>query len=683
MYSSTVRKLLAIGTTMTLTAAALTLWSGGAIAAPTPADPGLNPPEWTATQDGPPKYPGVSVENSVPITMPDGVVLRGDVYRPADAAGVPTADQNPVIVNITPYNKLVTTLVDAAISTPTLSPLLLDFINSLNLTGTPLSGLEPLQNMIGGGLPYLFGVDRTLIQSGYTQVVVDARGTGTSQGTWGVFDDLEQSDTPHVLDWARSQPWSDGKLGMSGVSYSAVNQLQVAAKQPQGLDALFAVEPMTDLARDVIAPGGGFGVGFLSLWLALVNSTKFIPDVQSMLRGEFDAKWLQDRLAEPLTYFPELAEALFAPSESALSAGTRELTDPESARRNAYLTDASAITTPTFVVGGWHDLFTNAEWRSLDQLSSLGADKKKLIMGSGFHITPGADMGGENQPPRLDVLQRAWFDKWLKGIDNGIDRYSPATVHQLGGGWVQSGTFPREGQEYRRLYLDATSSGTAGHAVADGSLSSTPPSSFARWTIAPGLSTLCSNDATQASTGMLVILPMCTDDTRLAESNALTFTSAPVAVATDISGPINVHLNTQVDATDGFFAVMVTDVAPDGRSQVISSGSLTTSLRNTLDTAQSGYSANGDLTDPVYTLDLANRALVTPGEVTALDIGTHATDAVLQPGHRLRVDVYAFNFPKAISLGPVSADTGLRPEHVVIDPNSPSWINLPSNVAIG
>ncbi|MGV7807546.1 CocE/NonD family hydrolase, partial [Mycobacterium kansasii] len=89
-------------------------------------------------------------------------------------------------------------------------------------------------------------------------------------------------------------------------------------------------------------------------------------------------------------------------------------------------------------------------------------------------------------------------------------------------------------------------SGTAPTALSDNSLQTAPPKIAARRTVGPGLSTLCSNDTGQAMFGLLVFTG-CTKDTRVAEMNALTFTSKPVGKSTVISGPINLRLNTTQD----------------------------------------------------------------------------------------------------------------------------------------
>ncbi len=287
-------------------------------------------------------------------------------------------------------------------------------------------------------------------------------------------------------------------------------------------------------------------------------------------------------------------------------------------------------------------------------------------------------MGVAGAPPRMDVLQRAWFDKWLKGIDNGIDRYSPAMLFQQGGSWVGSDQFPRAGMTYARQYFSADPSGTTGIVAYDGSLSSSPPTTASTLAVAPGLSTMCSRDGAQGTAGLLGIVDGCGKDSRVAEVAALTFTGRPVAEPTLISGPVNVHLNTVLDTTDGYWSATLNDVAPDGNSTILTSGQLTASLRKN-DDSKSTKSANGDYTAPFPTLTLADRQAVVPGQPTTLDVGLVATDAVLQPGHRLRVDIYAANFPKGMMIPALLLEAQLKPQHLVLDPNAPSFVNVPSN----
>ncbi|MFE3192179.1 CocE/NonD family hydrolase [Nocardia sp. NPDC059240] len=672
----------ALQATVLATAAALLLPMTGITAdadTPTGPDGGSAGAAWTASEDGAQQYPNVSIDWDVPITMSDGTVLKANVYHPADAAGHRIDTPTPTIVNLTPYTKLVSNIADSAFSIPGLSDALLNVFRNIRLDGTPLTGFGELLNAAGNGELRNFSVDRQLIKSGYTQVVVDVRGTGFSQGEWDMLRGREQQDTVEVIDWASKQGFSNGRIGMNGLSYSAINQVQAAEKQPPSLKAIFPIVPGSDLIDDVLAPGGGFGFNFIPLWLGAINGLKWVPDLASIAAGTFDFKWLQDRANDPFGYLDVLMSAYTSTNMDTLDPRVKDMLNGMTQERSEWLGDPSQIKVPTFVTGGWHDLFTYSESKIYNQIP-LPPGQKQLLMGNTYHVTSGADVNRVGAPPRLDVLQRAWFDKWLKGIDNGIDQYGPVTLKTQGGGWNTQGGFgptapASEAADYRRMYLSSQRSGTAG-SVYDGSLTGDANGDTDRLSVAPGLSTICSNDAAQATAGILNLVDMCAKDSRVAETNALTFTSAPVAEATTISGPIAVHLNTVQDAIDGYWTVTVNDVAPDGTSTVLSSGALMASLRQ-IDEDRSTRSANGDYTDPRALTSLDQRQETVPGEATTLDIALGATQAVLQPGHRLRVDVFAGNFPKGLPILPMLIDTGLKPEHLQLDPDRPSFVNIP------
>ncbi|MBF6331092.1 CocE/NonD family hydrolase [Nocardia transvalensis] len=637
-------------------------------------------PAWTAAQDAPPQYPGVHIDWDVPIRMSDGTILKSNVYRPMDASGRIVDTPLPTIVNLTPYTKLASMVLDSALSVPILTDVFEAMVNRFDLfdlQGTPASGIGDIIRTASGGFFRSFTADRRLIRSGYTMVMVDVRGTGFSEGVWEAFGHREQQDTLEVIDWASHQPWSDGKIGMAGVSYSGINQIMAAQANPPALRAIFPVIPSSDLIRDTVAPGGGVGVGFIPLWLALVNGLKLVPDAASILTGQFDWKWLLDRVQSPITFIDLLVQALFVTSVDSIPEHLKKYLDPQGYFRTSLLGHPENITIPTFVVGGWHDLFADSQTRIYNAIP-LPPGHKQLLMGDWYHLIIGSGLGTPGAPPRLDALQRAWFDKWLKGIDNGIDSYGPVTLWQQGGQWTTTDQFPRAGMEYRRHYLSADHSGTTTGIVAhDGTLTDTPPAAPATLTVAPGLATMCSRDTAQITIAITSPLDACAKDSRIAEVAALTFTGPVVDRPTLISGPVNIHLNTVLDATDGYWNATLNDVAPDGTSTVLTTGQLTASLR-AIDDATSGKSPNGDYTDPHYPLTLPTRQPVVPGQPTVLDLGLTATDAVLQPGHRLRVDIYANNFPKGMLAPTLMWESQFKPQHLLLDPQAPSWINLPS-----
>ncbi|WP_280454888.1 CocE/NonD family hydrolase, partial [Nocardia brasiliensis] len=152
------------------------------------AAPGAAAPEgdaaWTALHDGPQRFPSIHIDWDVPITMSDGTVLKANVYRPADANG-PIDTPFPTIVNMTPYTKLGSMILQTALSVPVLSDAVVGLLRDFELPGTPLEGLTDATRVAGGGLGRVLSVEPNQISNGYTQIVVDVRGSGLSQCSRG------------------------------------------------------------------------------------------------------------------------------------------------------------------------------------------------------------------------------------------------------------------------------------------------------------------------------------------------------------------------------------------------------------------------------------------------------------------------------------------------------------------
>lgn len=642
---------------------------------------------WTAAVDGPQPYHGIAPDLAVPITMSDGTVLKADIIHPAQD-GRMAGGQRPVILQMQGYGKVAMLAGQAVLYAADdlgIKEPLENWIGSLNLPGVGLDGLFDLTRQADSGAIEAAVQDWALADAGYTLVQVDLRGTGTSEGAWQVFGDREKQDIAEVIDWITRQPWSDGNVGTMGISFTAISALEATDRKPPGLKAVFAYEGSADIFNDIAGSGGAVGVGFLVPWLVGVNALKMIPDITSLLVGKFDpaqqSQWLKDRIANPLTLVDMVINGYTALSPDQLTANTRQLVDPNSYFRRGLKTDVSRIQVPTFMVGAWFDIFGSTPTATFDGIP-LPREQKKLIMGDGYHLGTGvAGFGHAGMPPRLDVLQRAWFDHWLRGIDNGIEKYSPLVVKQQGGGWTDTPEFPRTEATYRRMYLDDIPSGTATSRY-DGGLSASPRQAAVNdLTVAPGLLSLCGRDMARITAGVTSIIEACGNDSRVWEHDGLSFTSNPVAEATTLTGPINAHLNVVHDAADGYWVATVNDVAPDGSSHEISTGQLVSSMRQ-IDEANSKTSANGDYTAPAYFLDLDRRQRTEPGIPVTLDIALTPIEAVLQPGHRLRIDVYASNFPKGLPPMPFLYDSGLKPQRLRLDPTAPSWVNVALTQAI-
>jgi hypothetical protein len=91
------------------------------------------------------------VQRDVRLRMSDGVMLKANVYRPADRSGQPIETKTPVLVNLTPYSKLIFSMAGEAANNPVLWPLLEQIVASVNLTGTPIASTEQLLELIKGG----------------------------------------------------------------------------------------------------------------------------------------------------------------------------------------------------------------------------------------------------------------------------------------------------------------------------------------------------------------------------------------------------------------------------------------------------------------------------------------------------------------------------------------------------
>jgi len=618
--------------------------------------------QWTAVADGPGRYPRVSFTPNVSIPLADGTVLKAQVFRPAHADGTPVTDRVPVLFNLTPYNKSVTHLAAwllrglrrFGITAPTTSP-----------KNPRLLELAELARAIPGGGLTTFGVNDALIRSGYAQVVVDVRGTGASTGDWGMLNDVEQCDTNEVVAWAQAQPWCDGSVGMYGISYCSINSLQAAGNQVPGLGAVFAVEPVSDISRDLMKTGGA-QTFFMPFWMLAVALAKWLPSPSDVARGGIGPAWFAARLRAPLN---RVMRYIFEGLR-----GRGALID-----NDEYFQQVSPrfehIEIPTFVYGAWDDIFGPAALR-IHRRTSLPGGKFQVVINEGYHGSPGAQLGRPGGPPRLDVLQRAWFDKWLKGIDNGIEGYGPVTLQQQNGGWHTLDTYPRPEAVSQRFYLDAESSGFAAHTAFDGSLGGAAPRGRTEHLLHRRLGLLKSPTTSRLTAGMTAALGTPgLKDSRYFERGALTFTSTAATESWVISGPLNLHLCTKAVGTEAFWVVSVTDVAPDGFSRMLAEGALLASRRG-VDEGKSLRSADGDYLSPWHPTAKGHKLPVEPGVPTILDIDLTEVDAVIETGHRLRVVISAASLPRYIPSIP-ELWASRHGQSVVLDPDAPSYLVAP------
>jgi len=561
---------------------------------------------------GPDQYPNVVRESDVPITMRDGVRLYADVYRPADASGKAVPGRFPTVLDQTIFNKNGVPVADGPVADGT----------SVGDLETQLTGYSPL-----------------FVKHGYVQVIVDVRGTGSSEGSWSAFGPQDRSDASDIARWLVRQPFSDGRFVGFGYSCGAIEQIYLGAARPAGLKALFPILPMDDVYRDIVWHGGGLDADFLPLYLGIVTATRTLPPEYAVTNPSGAMHVTSSRASDMSLSANLLLAGPFA---------TELAYDNEFYWQRSPGRFASQVTVPTFVTGGWYDLLVRGEPRVYNALP-MPPGRKQLLMGPWYHLTVGHGLGQAGTPPPLQVLALAWFDHWVKGKQNGIEGYGPVTVDQLGRDrWETYRGYPRRDVEYKRFYLNGQKSGSA-HSLNDGSLTTSAPATPAADKM-PGnnVNGVCTRSAVQWTATVIPAGTPCETDNRSYEATALTYTTPPLASPLHLSGPLSLTLHGSTTARDSTWIATVSDVSPSGQSNQITAGWLIQS-RRALDASRTTFAPNGDAVVPFHPFTRASVLPVHPGETDSMAIEIFNTDAVLDPGHRLRVTISSGDVPQVIA----------------------------------
>ncbi|WP_433655350.1 CocE/NonD family hydrolase [Nocardia sp. CA-128927] len=605
---------------------------------------------------GPARYAKLFGATTVPIPMSDGAILTADILRPGDGAG-PAREPMPAIINFTPYNKMINRQGMRWHNT------LRGLAERVGSSDRRRFTARDVLHTPAGGILEPFVINRTAVSRGYVGLMIDVRGTGTSTGSWDFFQPREQQDYLEAIAWVREQPWCNGDFAVTGVSYGAISALITAGLRPEGLRAVFAIEAGEDPMRELGLTGGVPTPGMM-LWILAVSGAKWLPSVPGLLRAGITKQFLRDRIADPAGWV-----------RHAIDIGLTEnhpdsFLNPMWASKLARFEDIAA---PTWIHGGWHDVYNRSNFRMFDRIPLSGGAKQVLVDDS-YHLTVGSGLGASDSPQALDELQCAWFDRWVKDIDNGIDRYGPITVRRQGDGqWLRHNDFPDPASTVQRLYLNSEITGAAAHAGIDAGLSAEATEIESRLPLPTGRIRMASNNTGVMSMGVTLLFGrrFGTDD-RHVEAGAVTFTSEPFAEDTVLSGPMNLHLNVEVEGADAFWSVTVCDVEPDGASVPITRGALLSSLR-AIDAAGSEY-VDGELLFPLHTLTAESALPVVSGEPFVIDIEINPTEAVLLAGHRLRVAVSRTSFPR--HLIPPWKQRTIIAQTIVLDPEQPSYLTL-------
>ncbi|WP_156690213.1 CocE/NonD family hydrolase [Mycobacterium sp. Marseille-P9652] len=195
---------------------------------------------------------GLTTDRDVGVPTRDGTTLRINVFR--DAVGAP----RPVVLSVHPYGK--DNLPRRRGKRWTFSVQYRILRQPHQVTFSALTGWEAPD-------------PAWWVPRGFTVVNADSRGCGHSDGTGKLMSRQEAEDTYDLVQWIAAQPWCDGRVVMTGVSYLAISQYAVAALQPPALRAICPWEGFTDPYRDLLFPGGVRERGFARFWSRGVRRT--------------------------------------------------------------------------------------------------------------------------------------------------------------------------------------------------------------------------------------------------------------------------------------------------------------------------------------------------------------------------------------------------------------------------
>ncbi len=544
----------------------------------------------------PEQYPRVTTQQDLAIPMSDGTVLRGNLTRPADASGRAVTKKLPVVVTITAYNKNV-------------------------------------QDQAGG----IAGGDSSyLVKRGYLQLTVDSRGTGSSGGTWCAFCSREDKDFGEVMEWAHRQPWTDGRTAMSGPSYMGISQMFAAAAQPRGLKAIFPQVPGADVYRDVVASGGALDVGFIPLWIGLVNGTALIPPTFTGTDPVGGLGTLVSHLLGNGAFSLTLLLSAFGGGEPAF--------DGPFYTQRSPINVVSKIKVPTFLVSGEYDLFQRGTPLLYENLQKRGVPTK-MIIGPWDHLQASGGKGLEKAGyGSLSELQLRWFDHYVKQLPGQqVDRIAGLSYYEQGSKrWVR-------GTQWMPSTLKARTFRLSGTAAAGGTTGGLTTGQAERGaTLVPpipvqGLCTRSLNQWTAGIPGLLAPDLPCLTNNSFNDGLGPVFETAALTKDVVIHGPLNARLYTSSSSGDGMLSVTVSDVAPDGTVSRLTGGWQVISLR-ALDQKRSRR-VDGTLVQPHHPFTQASKKLLTAGQVAPVDVEVFPTRARIAKGHRLRVSVQAFDVP--------------------------------------
>ncbi|MBF6182171.1 CocE/NonD family hydrolase [Nocardia otitidiscaviarum] len=448
-------------------------------------------------------------------------------------------------------------------------------------------------------------IGRDWLAEGYAIVGVNVPGTGCSTGVNHIFDETVGAAGAAAVEWAARQPWSNGRVGMIGYSYSGYNQLWTAAQRPEGLRAITPSKNVADPYRDVGYPGGIQNVGFPADWW-----------------NGFAGTWQHAaRQAELLDGDTECAAVAAANTANARrpDIDITEWLDNDPyfgdryASKSAYL-HTGRIEVPALGTQSWQDEQVGPRAGYYEE--TMDPERMWLISSNGDHHT-------DLTAPDIHAVLKRFLAHFVKGEDNGFDREPHVRLlqeMQVAADGEKPRLTPTSVAEFDRLPVPVTPMRL--WLQPDGRLDATPPA-------LPGASARYRYPDAGAAVnvpGDGGWNPPATGD------GQLTFTTGALPEDLSLYGPGSADLWLSSSAPDTDVQITVSEVRPDGQEMYVQRGWLRASQRALDPSRSTELRPWGDFT-------AAAAAPLVPGEPTPLRVEIQKFAHVFRAGSSIRVTI--------------------------------------------
>jgi putative CocE/NonD family hydrolase len=455
---------------------------------------------------------------------------------------------------------------------------------------------------------------------GYVVVVQACRGTGNSEGKWVPWEN-EREDGLDTLDWLRKQSWSNGNIGLWGMSYLSGVQWIMADQLPPEVKALVLSVNGTERYRQLYM-NGMFRQDAFASWAFANSGVKTTQDPGELYQQSLYVRPHMDidvrLLGEKLPWYREWISSVSSESEYWTDGIWNELQHIP-----------PRVQTPVLMIGGWYDHNLDGMIRAYEQFPEQTKAESRFVIGPWIHSL---ESGGDLDYPNSDVLgtfmikqATEWFDHQLKGQPyshrkGGVEAYIIGEER-----WeVWDGGFPQVSSQ--KYYLNTsrdedTSSGqlTFEASSAKGIITyaydptNPVPTKGGECLLAWG------NGPTYQGAAPSSVR----QDEPTSRADIITFLSSPLQTDVAMKGRIKAHLRVGSDADDTAFTVKIMEVFPNGNA----------------------YNIRDGITSLVYRNGATQPQLYVAGEVVEVEIELWPVAWTFKKGSQIRVDISSSNFP--------------------------------------